>query len=73
MFDYVPGPELPTELGSARKDHFLSLDTSLAIRFGGHFESFVGGSLVSNQSSYVDFSYLKPSAYLGIAVYFGVL
>lgn len=73
VFDYVPGPELPTELGQARKDHFLSVDTSLAIRFGGHFESFVGGSLVSNQSSYVDYSYLKPSAYLGIAVYFGVL
>ena len=72
-FDYEPGPELPNEQGVRRIDHFVSIDTSLIFRFGGHFETFVGGSLVTNQSNKAAFTFLKPTAYLGIAAYFGLL
>jgi len=69
----VPGAELPSEQGVRRIDHFVSIDTSLIFRFGGHFETFVGGSLVTNQSNKAAFTFLKPTAYLGIAAYFGLL
>ncbi len=72
-FDYVPGPELPSEQGVRRIDHFVSIDTSIIFRFGGRFETFVGGSLITTQSNKAAFTYLKPTAYLGIAAYFGLL
>jgi len=73
LFDYVPGPEIPAERGISRLDDFFSVDTSVAVRFGGYFEGFVGGSMVANRSNKDAFSYLKPTAYLGIAAYFGLL
>jgi tetratricopeptide (TPR) repeat protein len=73
LFDYLPGPEIPAEMGISRLDDFVSADTSLAVRFGGYFETFVGGSMVVNRSNKDAFSYLKPTAYLGIAAYFGLL
>lgn len=73
QFDYVPGADLPSLQGTARADHFLSADTSLSVRFGGYFETFFGGSMTWNQSNWAVFSYLKPTAYAGIAGYFGLL
>ena len=37
------------------------------------FETFFGGSMTYNQSNRDPFSYLKPTAYVGIAAYFGLL
>ena len=72
-FDYVPGPELPNEQGVRRVDHFVSIDTSLIFRFGGHFETFVGGSLVTSQSNKAAFTYLNPTAYLVLTAYLWLL
>ncbi len=73
QFDYVPGSDLPSANGVARADHFLMLDTSLSVRFGGYFETFFGGSCTYNQSNRSGFSYLKPTAYVGLSAYFGLL
>lgn len=72
-FDYVPGSELPSAQGIPRADHFFTIDTSLSVRFAGYFETFFGGSMTYNLSNRDPFSYLKPTAYVGIAAYFGLL
>lgn len=73
QFDYVPGSDLPSANGVARADHYVNVDTSLSVRFGGYFETFFGGSFAYNQSNRTGFSYLKPTAYVGLAAYFGLL
>lgn len=73
LFDYVPGPELPDEVGVRRIDLTVTLDASLTVRFAGYFETFLGGSFIYNNSNKTSFHYMKPTAYLGIAAYFGLL
>lgn len=72
-FDYVPGAELPEEAGVRRVDLTVNVDASLTVRFGGFFEAFFGGSFIYNNSNKPSFHYMKPTAYLGIAAYFGLL
>lgn len=73
LFDYVPGAELSEETGIRRIDLAVTVDTSLTVRFAGYFEAFLGGSLIYNNSNKSSFHYMKPTAYLGIAAYFGLL
>jgi tetratricopeptide (TPR) repeat protein len=70
VFDHVPEE---AEEGGRRVDLSLTVDASLTVRFGGYFEAFLGGSFIYNNSNKALFHYLKPSAYLGIAAYFGLL
>lgn len=73
IFDYVPGPELPLEQGIGREDHVLSGDLSLNLRFTDWLELFVGSTLIYNDSNKAPFKYFKPTAYLGLAVFLGLL
>ena len=71
VFDYIP--DTGAEAGLGRVDHSLSLDTTLTVRISGQFEAFLGGSVLYNHSNRAAFDYLKPTGYLGLAAYFGLL
>ncbi|MFO0577188.1 MAG: hypothetical protein U1A78_24545 [Polyangia bacterium] len=71
IFDYVPAAG--TEAGLGRIDHSLSVDTTLTVRISSQFEAFFGGSVLYNHSNRAAFDYLKPTGYLGLAAYFGLL
>ncbi len=73
IFDYVPGPELPEELGIRRVDHLLTGDLSLTVHLVSWLDLFAGSTLIYNDSNKAAFTYFKPLAYLGISALIGVL
>lgn len=71
IFDYVP--DSGEEAGIGRIDHSLAVDTTLTVRISSQFEAFLGGSVFYNHSNKPAFDYLKPTGYIGLAAYFGLL
>lgn len=71
IFDYVP--DSGEDAGIGRVDHSLAFDTTLTVRISSQFEAFLGGSVLYNHSNKPAFDYLKPTGYIGLAAYFGLL
>jgi hypothetical protein len=69
LFDYFPAtnPEL------LRTDYVFNADLSFTIKLKSWLELFFGGTVIYNASNNDLFTYLKPTAYLGLASYLGFL
>lgn len=73
IFDYVPGPELPSDLGVRRLDLAVHGELSLTFHLTSWLDLISSGAVLYNDSNKEPYTYLKPLANLSLAAYLGVL